>query len=59
MTPLRTVHCFIDKRTRKEFSVEVEVDVAELARMLAARALRSKHGKAQIAKGLIKARLIP
>jgi hypothetical protein len=55
---MKTLHSFRLKLSGELVTVELDIDTNEVARALAARAVRSKHGKAQSLNGDIKARIV-
>jgi hypothetical protein len=55
---MKTLHTFRLKDTGELFTVELDIAEHEVARSLAARAVKSKNGKAQSLNGDIKCRVI-
>lgn len=55
---MKTTHQFRDVRTGEVFTVELECDLNEIAHALAARAHKSKQGKARALNGDIRCKVI-
>jgi hypothetical protein len=55
---MKTLHTFKLIETGELFTVELDIAEHEVARALAARAVKSKHGKAQSLNGDIKCKVI-
>lgn len=55
---MKIERAYTKSSTGESFTVEVEIDLEEIARALAARAITSKGGKAQALGGDIKCRVI-
>lgn len=55
---MKTLHSFRHIKSGELFTIELDINEHEVARALAARAVVSKHGKAQSLNGDIKARIV-
>jgi hypothetical protein len=55
---MKFIREFTMPRTQERFSVEIEVNIEEVAQALAARAIQSKSGKAVALGGDIKCKVI-
>ncbi len=58
MSKIRHVHRFKHAHTGESFVVELEIDIDEVSRHLAARAFGSKGGKSRAMNGDIKCKII-